>query len=183
MYKLLSSSDYRTMPWKNGQGVTEQMAIHPADAIFPKDRFLWRLSSARIHSRNSFSLFPGFDRVLTVWQGEGLFLNGTKLPAMTPYAFSGDDKIDCEIQGKEVIDVGLIYRRDLFTAEMTVRDFLKTEKMSAGNETQFFFVADGEIFFQNQKAETGDTFWFQEESIEIVPSGKCRCLQITLRQR
>lgn len=172
------------MPWKNGQGVTEEIQIEPEGTRFPKEPFLWRYSSATIHSRNSFSLFPGFDRLLAVWQGEGLLLNGKRLLPMNPFFFSGETEIDCELLGKEVIDVGLVFRRDLYSATMSVQSFSKEEKWTTEAPTTFFFVAEGEMSFDGQKAEIGDSFRIDgSASVDLQPLENCRCLVFQIFQR
>jgi len=57
----LQSSGYRAMVWKNGQGITHEIAREPALG----DAFLWRLSIAEVAADGDFSLFPGADRTIT----------------------------------------------------------------------------------------------------------------------
>ena len=81
------------MPWKNGRGKTTEVAIHPVDSSLAEGDFVWRISGAEITEPGSFSLFPGFERILAVWSGQSLLLekNGkiqVVLP-MKPTSFSG----------------------------------------------------------------------------------------------
>ena len=108
------------MPWKNGQGVTSEIAIFPPMARFPDDEFTWRLSSATIKSANHFSQFKNCDRLLVVWKGDGLILNTSELLPLKPFHFSGTEPMDCRLLGGEVVDLGLIYRKDQVKAEMKV---------------------------------------------------------------
>lgn len=114
------------MPWKNGLGFTHQIDIQPPGSSFPiGDAFSWRLSSATVSRSSAFSLFPNCDRILVVWTGAGLLLNNTvKLERLKPYTFSGEEPINCDIIGDtDVVDFGIIFRRDLVTATMSVRSF------------------------------------------------------------
>ncbi|NBS41943.1 hypothetical protein EBS80_04795 [bacterium] len=51
---------------------TDEIAIYPEGASLAKGDFKWRLSSARIESASSFSMFPMHDRVLVVLKGHGI---------------------------------------------------------------------------------------------------------------
>jgi environmental stress-induced protein Ves len=106
------------MPWKNGLGQTAEIDRHPASA----DRYFWRLSQAWIQGDSPFSAFPGFDRWLYVWKGDGVFLNEKRLPPLQPLRFSGDEKIHCRLIGAPVVDVGLIFDREKIAAEMRMTE-------------------------------------------------------------
>ena len=70
---VLSSDQYRTMPWRNGGGVTHEIMIEPPDAT-SESGFVWRLSVAEIHRDGPFSMYPGVDRSMVVLDGDGLIL-------------------------------------------------------------------------------------------------------------
>ena len=57
---LLTTDHYGAMPWKNGLGVTAQIAIHPPGATLAD--FTWRISSAEVRGSNPFSNFAGTPR-------------------------------------------------------------------------------------------------------------------------
>ena len=50
----IPATSYRAMPWKNGQGITHEIAREPAAG----DSFLWRLSIAEVAADGDFSLVP-----------------------------------------------------------------------------------------------------------------------------
>ena len=63
--KIVRASEQRAMPWKNGGGITYEVAVFPA--ISPSlDDFDWRVSMARVAADGPFSLFPGIDRSLAI---------------------------------------------------------------------------------------------------------------------
>src|SRR5690606_25402118 len=70
---ILKAENHRRMPWKNGGGVTVEIAVHPQDASV--DDFDWRVSMATVASDGSFSVFPGIDRTLSVLEGDGIVLD------------------------------------------------------------------------------------------------------------
>ena len=69
--KVLRATDYPRMPWKNGGGSTEEIT---RDAGTGLDGFGWRLSIADIGESGGFSTFAGYERVITVLQGDGMTL-------------------------------------------------------------------------------------------------------------
>ncbi|MFC0127983.1 HutD/Ves family protein [Ralstonia solanacearum] len=71
--KLLLPAMMRRMPWKNGGGVTTEIAIAPPDATL--DAFDWRISTARVDAAGPFSRFAGIDRSLAVIAGGCLTLH------------------------------------------------------------------------------------------------------------
>src|SRR5690348_16103916 len=73
--RIIRSSDYRRMPWKNGGGETVEVTIAPEGASL--DAFDWRVSMARVASSGPFSRFPGVDRTLAVLAGGGMRLDVT----------------------------------------------------------------------------------------------------------
>lgn len=95
MIRHLTPSDYKTMPWANGKGVTvEMLRIEVTGAV------KWRLSRASVVENGDFSLFAGINRNLTVITGPGFDLVGADgvLPArpLHPVAFPGDVAIRAE---------------------------------------------------------------------------------------
>jgi environmental stress-induced protein Ves len=68
---VLRESDYVTVPWKNGGGLTREILKVPADAA----AFDWRLSLATIAASGPFSAFDGYDRALALVRGAGVELD------------------------------------------------------------------------------------------------------------
>lgn len=95
MIRQLTVTDFRTMPWANGKGVTVEMAR--ADG---PEGMLWRLSRASVVEDGPFSIFPGVERNLTVLTGPGFDLVGQGLHLvarpMMPVAFAGDVPLRAE---------------------------------------------------------------------------------------
>jgi environmental stress-induced protein Ves len=66
---LLRWADYAVVPWKNGGGVTREIARRPASSPFE-----WRLSMADMPTEAPFSPFAGVTRHLALVEGNGLVL-------------------------------------------------------------------------------------------------------------
>ncbi|MGC4250327.1 MAG: HutD family protein [Sphingobium sp.] len=79
-------------PWKNGGGVTYEVAAFPPGS--GPAAFLWRISIAEIKEAAHFSMFPGIDRILTMLDGTLKLTVSeeavTLCPQSPPYPFSGD---------------------------------------------------------------------------------------------
>ena len=85
----LTQADYTRQPWKNGKGVTVELARAEKDGTV-----LWRLSMATVAEDGPFSLFAGIERNLTVISGPGFRLMGPGIDIdcrpLAPVAFPGD---------------------------------------------------------------------------------------------
>lgn len=120
--KILKPSDYQTTSWKNGGGVTTQIAIYPPEATL--DNFLWRLSSAQISQAGPFSKFEGHQRFLAILHGEGLNLkiddHSKVLRTDDVISFHGKEAASCELLSTEVRDLNLILDRSVYQGSMEI---------------------------------------------------------------
>ena len=67
--RIVRAGELVPVPWRNGQGVTREIAAMPAGA--GPDDFLWRVSLADVVGPAPFSRFPGVDRVIALNDGAG----------------------------------------------------------------------------------------------------------------
>ena len=129
--RLLRAAERVAVPWKNGGGVTREVAAFPEGAGF--DGFDWRISIADVAAGGPFSRFPGIDRVLTVIEGRGLRLavEGTYEIDLNersnPFAFSGDAGCVAELADGPIRDLNVMTRRGVCIA--TVRRILAPEEI------------------------------------------------------
>lgn len=130
--RILTPNDYRKMPWKNGGGVTYEIALS-----HPEGRYAWRLSRADVETSGPFSEFSGYMRWLTVVDGNGLLLNQKRLCAPEMIHFDGSAKIHCELIAGPVKDLGLIYDPSLVQAEMRV---IKDERIVLSDSLHYIFA-------------------------------------------
>lgn len=114
---LLLAADRAATPWKNGGGVTREIAAWPVGSGL--EDFDWRLSMAEVAAPGAFSLFAEVDRILTVLDGtlsltfgDGrvAFLDGSS----APLAFAGDQACHGVPVGGPVLDLNLMCRRGRF---------------------------------------------------------------------
>ena len=116
MIRILRASGYRSMPWKNGGGVTTEIAIYPRDAGL--DAFHWRVSMASVSSDGPFSTFTGTDRTLAVLEGEGirLAIDGRDPVLLTgasePLSFPADVPTEGTLKHGPILDLNVMVSRD-----------------------------------------------------------------------
>lgn len=116
--RILRRGAYREMPWKNGGGVTTEIAIFPHGAS--TEAFDWRVSMAGVVADGGFSEFPGIDRTLSVLTGNGIQLTVDKAAAVTlapdsaPYCFPADRPASARLIDGPILDLNVMTRRDRF---------------------------------------------------------------------
>ncbi|AFY01915.1 HutD family protein [Bdellovibrio bacteriovorus] len=173
MIQLLKSSSYQRMPWKNGLGVTDQIDL-AASEIKSSQPYAWRLSSALVAASNPFSIFEGYNRLLSVVEGDGLILNQNPLLPLQVCEFSGDDHTDCQLIGSPVRDLGLIFNPKTHRARMQFHTLPNVSEsvFSLREEIQFFYVVQGKMRMAGQTAEAQDCFKLtQETQVKIQNTG------------
>jgi hypothetical protein len=114
-------------PWKNGGGTTQEIASWPPGAGL--DAFGWRASIATIAQPGPFSVFAGIDRQIMLLEGDGvrLFTHDARIDHRLdaphrPFAFRGDEAIDCTLLGGASNDFNLMVRRGQWRAELQLLD-------------------------------------------------------------
>lgn len=138
MKRLLKKSNFKVMPWKNGKGITSEITIFPQGTSIPANDFHWRLSCAQVNADGPFSVFPGYDRILTVINGRGLKLNQRQLTLRETYSFPGDQVIESSLIDGPVVDFGIIYRRNLYNCTMSWEQGFESELVTLEPGTHFF---------------------------------------------
>ncbi len=138
----LTAADVRILPWKNGRGITEELAIWPHGATLDRGDFDWRISKAAVDDSGPFSTFPGFDRLLLVTSGDGFMLTHgdhaprTRVRRFEPYLFAGDWPTTAELISGTVSDFNVLLRRGEWHANIEVlrlRRRRAREALSAGH--------------------------------------------------
>lgn len=119
---FLPASHRAAQPWKNGGGITREVAAFPPQAGM--DSFDWRVSIADVASDGPFSLFPDIDRTLTILSGNGIALemDGEKdllLPGR-PFAFPGDKPAAASLLNGPVTDLNVMSRRGKIAHSVTI---------------------------------------------------------------
>ena len=118
---ILRAADRKPVPWKNGGGVTRDVAAWPPNAGF--DDFAWRVSMAEVREDGPFSSFPGVDRVLAVLAGAlRLTVEGggqfDLKPDTPPAAFDGEAPTTSALTAGPVLDLNVMTRRGVAQARV-----------------------------------------------------------------
>jgi environmental stress-induced protein Ves len=102
----LPARERREQPWRNGAGVTVEVAREPADA--GDEAYAWRVSIARLRGASAFSSFPGIDRTLQLLDGQvELTIAGVARvlsPDDPPIRFAGEDAVACRVLAPAAAD-------------------------------------------------------------------------------
>jgi environmental stress-induced protein Ves len=110
-WQLVKLAEVAATPWRNGGGVTRELAAWPAGADWD-----WRLSVAEVDQSGPFSLFEGVDRWFAVLSGAGVELDiGGQKHRVTaggvPVFFDGGAATDCRLIAGRTQDFNLMSRR------------------------------------------------------------------------
>lgn len=119
---LLPAADRHPQPWKNGLGVTAEIACSPAGASLAD--FDWRISQAVVDGDGPFSVFAGVDRHLAVLHGRmrlslGLSRSLVCGPGTPVASFPGEQPTSARVLEGPVIDLNVMVRRDRARATLT----------------------------------------------------------------
>lgn len=111
-------------PWKNGGGVTREIAAFPSQA--GGQDFDWRVSVADITANGPFSRFDGIDRQIVLLSGAGVRLaardgsfDHTLDAPCRPFAFAGETPVQATLLGGASRDLNVMTRRGRYRAVVT----------------------------------------------------------------
>ena len=124
----LDPKAYRRTPWKNGGGVTFDIADDYAPGTPPGSwsGMLWRFGRTQIVTPAPFSDLSGFDRILTVIGGRGLWLDiagGISLDVREPFRpvrFRGEDRIVSRLEAGPVAVLNLLADRTKYEIDVVI---------------------------------------------------------------
>jgi uncharacterized protein len=122
---LLPAADRIPTSWKNGGGVTREVAASgESGAGSTLNDFRWRVSLADIAADGPFSAFDGYDRVITLVRGAGMLLTidgvGHRVSdRFVPLAFPGGSLTDCALIDGPVVDMNVMTRVGAAEADVT----------------------------------------------------------------
>ena len=131
--EIIRYAELKAQPWRNGGGVTREVASHPAAAPSGPGTgdggWDWRVSIADVSKAGDFSAFPGMDRVLTVLEGELLLLSvdGAEHPLekYRPFRFSGDAAAAGSLPTGDIRDLNVITRNGVFKGYTSIIELSK----------------------------------------------------------
>ncbi|WP_322033974.1 HutD family protein [Paraburkholderia sp. J76] len=164
---LLRGAALVASPWKNGGGVTREIAVahvasQPGASL---DAFAWRVSVADVAQAGPFSRFEGVDRTLVLLEGAGMLLDEADrthvlTQPLDAARFAGESAIDARLVKGATRDFNLMVRRD--AARGTLEVWRDSERRSLHAQTVLLYCAQGgqDIRVDGERSvhlEAGDT--------------------------
>ncbi|NTS30988.1 HutD family protein [Phyllobacterium sp. BT25] len=153
--RILRAGAHKRMPWKNGAGVTTEIAIAPEGAAI--DSFDWRISMAKVPDSGPFSAFAGIDRVLAVLDGAMNLQVGAGTPVKLDSTsraipFPGDIPTRADVI-ETVTDLNVMVRRGRFTARVTL---LERQELTAEAKETFLLLRSKAALHTGETVEIDD---------------------------
>jgi uncharacterized protein len=135
--QLLDPSQYVTTPWRNGGGVTVDIAV-----VTDSSGELWRFGRTPIVAPGPFSDYTGFDRVQVLVAGSGLVL---KTPSgeinlrepFRPVRFAGETPVVTRLEAGPVEVVNLIGNRARVRIDLKILDSGRTLRLGPGTHVVY----------------------------------------------
>lgn len=110
---ILRAAARRALPWKNGGGLTHEVAVEPPASDLAN--FDWRISLAHVTASGPFSSFPGIERHMAILEGRlALTLDGecrVLSGASEPISFDGELAAQAAPLDGPVSDLNVMVRR------------------------------------------------------------------------
>ncbi|MFL9962030.1 HutD family protein [Paraburkholderia sediminicola] len=152
---LIRGADLLAAPWKNGGGVTREVAAFPPNAGL--NDFVWRVSIADVAQAGPFSRFAGIDRTLVLLSGAGMVLDemdvlkAVKSHSLTQVLdtarFDGEAHIDARLTDGATRDFNLMVRRDAAQGEVDVwhGQWQQSTQRTLSADVALLFCASGSV--------------------------------------
>jgi environmental stress-induced protein Ves len=128
--EIIRYAELKPRPWRNGGGVTRELARFPDTGQPAADEgWDWRVSIAEVSKAGAFSSFAGMERVLTLIDGELLLLtvDGSEHPLekYRPFRFSGDAKAAGALPTGDIRDLNVLTRAGTFKGYTSIIELSK----------------------------------------------------------
>jgi environmental stress-induced protein Ves len=190
-FDLRRAEEHVRRPWRNGGGMTAEVAAWPPDADAGAD-FDWRVSFADVAGSGDFSTFPGVDRVITLVDGPPMRLElpgeTTVLHLFAPYSFDGGVPVRCTVSGP-TRDLNVMTRRGRASATVQVLELRALEapvlaEGPAGQHPTTLLLAalDGSLYVAGARTAAvlapGDVIT-TEESVRIQGQGRIAVIRLS----
>lgn len=173
------------MPWKNGGGVTRQIAIYPEGATL--ETFDWRISAAVVEQSGPFSAFNGIDRFIVVTHGASMTLVNAadqgrrSLQQGQVYAFAGETQLAAELPDGPIQDFNLMVRRGQGLGKLVVRR--TAQKLDLREGSALLHCASGAFTLRLEASSQRKYRLAAGDSLQVTLRGGHASLQILPEQK
>lgn len=146
-YRKIAAAELVVAPWKNGGGVTTEIAAGAPQS--DDQEWSWRVSVADVGATGPFSAFPRIDRTIAVVEGSGMdlrFDDGRMVPLELnrPVDFDGGDAVTGILRDGAIRDFNVMVDRRAYSAQLDIVEKPETVscRLSAGG-VLLIHVLDG----------------------------------------
>jgi len=121
LIKIIPQQSFKSISWKNGKGITLELAINNGGTLA---NFDWRLSIAKVDNNGEFSDFKGYTRNLVLIDGKGVILkhNDRQIDRLDKLldvsTFDGGDKTNATLIFGPICDLNLITKTKKITSSI-----------------------------------------------------------------
>jgi uncharacterized protein len=182
MMQIIRFTDLQQTPWKNGKGITREIAIARVG-----DALIWRLSIADVGIDGPFSKFEGLSRILTVIEGQGMELishdETLKADCAVPVSFDGALEIQSRLKAGPLRDLNLIYNPSFCTGHAEVITGASKHSIEAKplRITALHCIVGAVSLCETELLHKGDTAVIEGDAFQFAISVNCQALVITIQ--
>jgi uncharacterized protein len=170
---VIRRASFKTTPWKNGGGVTHEVAREPDGA----EEFRWRVSVAHIEASGPFSEFADYSRTMLLLRGEGVslhFADGQQKGLRRigeMIEFDGATPARCELVGGPCVDLNLMVRKTERALASVMRLDSPLDVSATGGKRVLVFAIDGAV---DVESDAGTRLQLQTWDMAIVSESGAR---------
>jgi uncharacterized protein len=181
--RIIRHSELTATPWKNGGGVTREIA-----AVRRGEAVVWRLSMADVTSDGPFSNFGGLIRILTVIEGNGMELIGAAGTLYADYGrpvrFDGGLVIRSRLIDGPLRDLNLMFAPLFCDGQVVPLEGPHCRALRANPELHYALHGmRGEVALGDATTlHAGDTALFEEGSVHVDLTKGAAALLIILEK-
>jgi environmental stress-induced protein Ves len=178
--EVLRYGDLIDVPWKNGGGITRNIALATCGAVTA-----WRLSRADVAQDGAFSSFAGLERILTVVSNTGMTLEHPSgvlsADPWKPVHFRGDLDVFSRLKDGPLTDLNLMFDPKLCDGSVvTLRGPLTRMIDPLSTGITALHVLAGQPTLGAETLNVGDTAFIDAESLLCLANDDS-VLEITIR--
>jgi hypothetical protein len=176
--QIIRQQSFRAIPWKNGGGITHEAIRVPPTG----DRFLWRVSLARVEASGPFSDFTGYERTMVLLQGRGLALefgNGEqrRLHNCGDWVeFDGALPVRCALRDGPCVDLNLMVAKSLSATVRIDCSGGSSSACAAAGESLLIFSLEAPLSLQD---DAGRTVRLERWDLAVLSRGSVRFDRMT----
>ena len=173
--QIFTPDQYVTSQWKNGGGITHEIARGNQDG-----HLLWRLSLAEVDRDGPFSVFPGLHRILTVVSGAGMVLEGVQgnlpAPPFSPLTFSGDIELCGRLRSGPVRNFNLIFDPTRLCPRVTCHS--GPERLRFPDHPCGVYMVSGQAGIGSIKLKSGSFVLEPNDDVALDPGATALCVEL-----